>query len=117
MRRHAYLHKHVDGILCIKVPPDIEGCNTCWTCKLRNAARGTGETRKDATVAGQGISLDFGFIVQRSKDISRYEKFLGLNGESSYLLLADHKTGVLFGITTIGKSPPLAWMNRWFVQY
>jgi hypothetical protein len=117
MRRLADLHTHVDGIHRVKVPPDIEGCDTCWTCKLRKKARGTGDTRKDATVAGQGISLDFGFIVQRSNDLARYEKFLGLNGESAYLLLADHKTDVLFGISTVDKSPPLAWMNRWLAQY
>jgi hypothetical protein len=117
IRRLAGLHKHVDGIPAIKLPPDIEGCDTCWSCKLRNAARGTGNTRKDATVPGQGILLDFGFIVQRSKDIARYEKFLGLNGESAYLLLADHHTDMLFGIVTMSKAPPLAWMNRWFAQY
>jgi hypothetical protein len=117
MRRLANLHKHADGIPRIKLPPDIEGCDTCWTCKLRNKARGTGDTRKDANVARQGISLDFGFIVQRSKDLTRYEKFLGLNGESAYILLVYHKTDMLFGISTVGKSPPLAWMNHWLAQY
>jgi hypothetical protein len=117
MRHLADLHKHADGIPRIKVPRDIEGCGTCWTSKLRNAAHGTGDTRKDDTVAGQDISLDFGFIVQRSKDLSRYDIYLALNGESTYLLLADHKTGMLFGIATIDKSPPLAWMNLWLAQY
>jgi hypothetical protein len=79
MRRLSGLHKYVDDIPAIKLPPDIEGCDTCWTCKLRNASRGTGDTRKDATVPGKGISLDFGFIVQRSKDLARYKKILGLN--------------------------------------
>jgi hypothetical protein len=68
-------------------------------------------------VSGQGISLDLGFIVQRSKDLARYEKILGLNGETAYLLPADHKTDKLFGIATVGKAPPLAWMNRWLTQY
>jgi hypothetical protein len=81
MRRQSGLHKYVDGIPAIKLRPDIKGCGTCWTCKLRNAARGTGDTRKDATVPVQGISLDFGFITQTSNDLARYEKFLGLNGE------------------------------------
>jgi hypothetical protein len=117
MRRLAGLHLHVDGITPIKLLHDIEGCNTCWTCKLRNAARGTGDTHNDATVPGQGIYLDFSFIIQKSMDLSRFEKFLGLNGETAYLLLADHKTNTLFGITTVGKSPPLAWLNRWLAQY
>jgi hypothetical protein len=42
---------------------------------------------------------------------------LGLNGETAYLLLADHKTDKLFGIAKVGKSPPLAWINRWLTQY
>jgi hypothetical protein len=69
MRRLCGLHTSLDGIPTIKNPPGTESCYTCVTCKLRNAARGTGDTRRDATVAGQGISLDFGFIVQRSKDL------------------------------------------------
>jgi hypothetical protein len=117
MRRLAGLHTHVDGILAINFAPDVEGCDTCWSCKLRNAARGTGDTRKDATILGQGISLDFGFIVQRSKDMARFEKFMGLNGETAYLLLADHKSDMLFGIATFGKAPPLSWLNRWLAQY
>jgi hypothetical protein len=68
-------------------------------------------------VTAQGISLNFGFIVQRSKDLARYEKLLGLNGETAYLLIADHKSYKLFGISTVGKAPPLAWMNRWLTQY
>jgi hypothetical protein len=117
MRRLSSLHQHVDGIPPIKMHVVIEGCDTCWTCKLRNAARGYGDARKDATVAGQGISLDFGFIVQRSEDLKCYEKFLGLNGESAHPLLADHKTVMLFGLSTVGKAPPLAWLDRWLTQY
>jgi hypothetical protein len=77
--------KEKDGIN-IKMPPLIEGCDTCWTCKLLNTIRGSGDTINDASVAGQYISMDFGVIVQRSKDLKLYDKFLGLNGESAYLL-------------------------------
>jgi hypothetical protein len=117
MRCLAGLYKHVDVIPAIKLPPGVEACDTCWSCKLRNATRGTGDTRKDNTVPGQDISLDFGFIVQRSKDMACFEKFMGLNGETAYLPLSDHKSDMLFGIATIGKSPPLSWLNRWLAQY
>jgi hypothetical protein len=76
-----------------------------------------GDTRKDDMVPGQSISLDLGFIVQKYKDLYRFEKFLCLNGEAAYLLLADHKIDMLFGIATVGKSPSLAWLNRWLAQY
>jgi hypothetical protein len=72
---------------------------------------GTGDTRNDATVPGKDISLDFGFIVQRSKDLAHHKKILGLNGETAYLLLSDHKTDKIFGIATVVKAPTLAWMN------
>jgi hypothetical protein len=61
--------------------------------------------------------MDFGFIFQRSKNIERYESFQGINGETVYLIVADHCTDVIWGIATSGKAPPIAWMNRWFAQY
>jgi hypothetical protein len=117
MRRLEGLHLHINGIPPVKIPPDIEGCGTCWTCKLCNAARGTGDTRKDATVPGKGNSLNFCFIAQKFRDLSRFEKFLGLNGKTAYLLISNHKTDMLFGIVTVGKSRPLAWLNRWLAHY
>jgi hypothetical protein len=117
IRRLAGLRLHINGIPPVNLPPDIEGCGTCWTCKLCNAARVTGDTRKDAAVPGKGISLDFTFIAQKFRDLSRFEKFLGLNGKTAYLLFTNHKTDMLFGIATVEKSPPLAWLNRWLAQY
>jgi hypothetical protein len=84
---------------------------------MRKSARGSGHTRHDATVLGQGVSMDFGFIIQRSKNVGRFESFQGINGETAYLIVADHCTDVLRGIATDGKAPPIAWMNRWFAQY
>jgi hypothetical protein len=84
---------------------------------MRNSARGSGDTQRDATVIGQGISMDFGFIVQRSKSVERFESFQGINGETAYLIVADHCMDVLWGIATDGKAPPIVWLNRWFAQY
>jgi hypothetical protein len=111
------LYKHVDGIPKIVNPPSVDGCYTCWACKMSKSARGTGDTRHDATVIGKGVSIDFGFIVQRSKNIQRFESFQGINSETVYLIVADHCTNVLWGIATDGKSPCIAWLNRRFAQY
>jgi hypothetical protein len=89
-RRVSELHKHVDGIPKIVNPPSVDGCDTCWACKMRKSARGSGDTRHDATVLGQGVSMDFGVIVQRSKNVELFESFLGINGETAYLIVADH---------------------------
>jgi hypothetical protein len=83
---------------------------------MRKASRGTDDTRKDAIMVGQGISMDFGLIVQRSKDPTRFKTFVGLNGETAYLLIADHFSDFLWGIATTGKSPSIAWINHWFSQ-
>ena len=111
------LHEHVDGIPKIPRSTPVDGCDTCWACKMRKAARGSGDTRADATVVGQGISLDWGFMVQKSKDEERYESLVGINGESSYLLIADHHSDKLWGITSNSKKPPIKWLNRWLAQY
>jgi hypothetical protein len=84
---------------------------------MRKSARVSGDTRHDATVLGQGVSMDFGFIVQRSKNVERFESFQGINGETAYLIVANHCTDVLWGIPTDGKAPPITWLNRWFAQY
>ena len=56
-------------------------------------------------------------MVQRSKDEERYESLVDVNGESSYLLVADHYSDKLWGITSNNKKPPMKWLNRWLAQY
>jgi hypothetical protein len=116
-RRVSQMHKHVDGVPKIKKTQDTEGCATCWACKMRNSQKGSRYKREDATVVGQGIGMDFGFIVQKSCNKEQYDKFHGINGETAYLLLVDHFLDRLWGIATDGKAPPLAWLNRWLSQY
>jgi hypothetical protein len=107
------LHKHIIGIPRYKLLPDIEGCDTFGgTQAAQHRSRYTQHKEGRYTCR----SRHFGFIVQRSKDLSGYEDFLGLNGESAYLLLGDYKMNMLFGIATVIKTPPLAWMNRWLSQ-
>jgi hypothetical protein len=57
-RKLADLHKSVRGIPKITMPSDVEKCTTCWVCKIRRSDRGSQDTRQDATVTGQGISMD-----------------------------------------------------------
>jgi len=65
-RRVSDLHRYADG-----VPPDIPLADELDTCpiyaqaKLRKANRGQ-ETSRRAEQCGQGISIDFGFLVQAS---------------------------------------------------
>jgi hypothetical protein len=116
-RKLAEQHKHVKGIPKIAMPSDIDVYPTCVMSKIRRADRGSHDTRQDATIAGQRISMDWGFTCQRSKNIERYERLSGLNGETAYLIITDHKTDYVWGLAADSKAPPLAWINRWFAQY
>jgi hypothetical protein len=84
---------------------------------MRNSQKGSRYTREDATVVGQGIGMDFGFIVQKSYNKERYDTFCGINGETAYLLLVDHFSDRLWDIDTDRKVPPIPWINRWISQY
>jgi hypothetical protein len=116
-RNLSELHKHVKGILNITMPLDVDSCSTCIMSKIRRADRGSHGTRKDATIAGQEISMDWGFICQRSKNLERYERLSGLNGETAYLITTDHKTDYILGLPADGKASPLVWLKRWVAQY
>jgi hypothetical protein len=94
-RKLSDLHKHVDGITKIALPIDIDGCPSCWVCKICCTNRGSADTPKDATVFGQELYIDWGFIVQRSNTKVRYDKLSGWNGETAYLIIADHVSDYL----------------------
>jgi hypothetical protein len=116
-RKLYELHKHVKGIPKITMPSDVDSCSTWSMSKIRRADRGSRDTRKDTTISGQGISMDWGFICQRSKNLERYEQLSGINGETDYLIITHHKTDYIWGFPADGKAPPLAWLNRWFTEY
>jgi hypothetical protein len=79
--------------------------------QVRRTNNGSADTREDTSVGGQGISMDWGFIFQRSKTKGRYEKLFGWNCETAYLIIADHFLDYLWGLAAEGKAPPLAWFN------
>jgi hypothetical protein len=64
-------------------------------CKICCTNRGSAGTPKDATVFGQELYIDWGFIVQRSNTKVRYDKLSGWNGETAYLIIADHVSDYL----------------------
>jgi hypothetical protein len=68
-------------------------------------------------MCNQGISVDFGFIVQKSSDSDRVRRLMGLNGETCYCLITDHFSGTLYGETFRNKSPPIDFLNRWLALH
>jgi hypothetical protein len=111
-RKLTDLHKSVKRIPKITMPSDVENCMTCCVCKIRRSDHGSQDTQQYATVTGQGLSMDWGFICHHSKTKGRYKKLVGMNNESAYLIIADHHSDLLWGFPSDRKRPPIAWLNR-----
>jgi Reverse transcriptase (RNA-dependent DNA polymerase) len=111
-RRVADLYKCTEGVPKIDLASDIDKCPTCMIAKARRTAQSTSDSRH-ATVCNQGISVDFGFIIQQSDNSKRYNRYQGLNGETCYILIADHFSGTLYGKAFRTKAPPVEWLNHW----
>ena len=79
----------------------LDSCPACLAANMKSRNRGDGETRT-ATEPGQGLSLDFSFAGQHSKNATNPEQMrvndcMGVHGETCCLLLCDHATERLDG--------------------
>ncbi|KAI2492435.1 hypothetical protein MHU86_22115 [Fragilaria crotonensis] len=83
-RRLSEMHRFVKGMPQFKLPTELEECPICLAAKLRKTPKGTGTTMR-ATTCNQGLSIDFGFMVQKSRDSIRHNTLVGLNGETCYV--------------------------------
>jgi hypothetical protein len=93
------------GVPKIASDDDLNKCPICMAAKLCKANKGTEDSRH-ATICNQGISIDAGFIVQSSKDSERMRRYTGLNGETCYFTIVDHKSSTIYGEPT--KPRPLS---------
>ena len=114
-RRLSEMHRFVKGMPQFQIPTELEGCPICLAAKLRKAPKGIGTTMR-ATACNQGLSIDFGFMVQKSRDSARHNTLVGLNGETCYVLLTDHFSGRIFGRAFATKAPPVDWINSWLAS-
>ena len=111
-RKVSDAHKYVDGVPAIKHPYDCQGCPICMATKPRRSSNQKGVITQDAHSVGTGLSADWGFIVQKSKNKRRMRQLTGDNNEQAFLLVADHFSDMLYGIAAGSKAPPLVWLNR-----
>jgi hypothetical protein len=114
-RRLSEMHRFVKGMPQFQIPTELEGCPICLAAKLRKAPKGT-ETTMRATTCNQGLSIDFGFMVQKSRDSIRHNTPVGLDGKTCYVLLTDHFSGQIFGRAFATKAPPVDWVNSWLAS-
>jgi hypothetical protein len=70
-----------------------------------------------ATAPWQGLSIDFAFAGQASKDKSRAAACKGFNGETCFVLIKDHFSGALDGTVRISKGAPVNWLRQWLVRH
>eukprot|EP00957_Ditylum_brightwellii_P199848 15235224-Ditylum_brightwellii.AAC.1 len=78
--------------------------------------KGKSDTTFDATTPCQGLSIDWGFMVQKSKDFSCTKALESIDGDRAYLLVADHYSGKLWGVCADSKVPPIKWLNKFLAQ-
>jgi len=97
-RSVAEMHCHAKGIPQLPVPSELDNCPVCLSTKLHRVSHGKTDTRH-AHQCYQGISIDFGFFVQRSSNSARFSQLQGLNGETCYCLIVCHFSGMLFSET------------------
>jgi hypothetical protein len=116
-RRISQAHKYANGIPAIANASELEKCPICARAKLHKAARSATTSRR-AMQCFQGISIDFGFIVQSSNaDSTRVKRLQGMHGETCYCLVVDHFSGMLFGQCFCSKAPPIEFLSQWLITY
>jgi GAG-pre-integrase domain len=115
-RRVTNLYKCTSGIPKLDLTSNIDKCPTCLIAKARRTAQSTEDSCR-TTVCNQGISVDFGFIIQKSANSKRYTQYQGLNGKTCYILVADHFSGTLYGKAFRTKAPPVEWLNQWLALH
>jgi hypothetical protein len=111
-RRVSDMHEYAIGVPNLPIATEIDDCPISLKAKLHKANKSTSSTRK-ATQCNQGISIDFGFVVQSSKDSERVRRLSGLHGETCYVLLRDHFSKTLYGAALRSKAPPIEWLTKW----
>ena len=112
-RRCSEMHKFARGIPRLPIASCLDTCPICQNAKLHKSSHPKRSSRR-ATQCLQGISIDFGFIVQASStDPDRVERLQGINGETCYCLIVDHHGGNLWGRCFRSKAPPIDYLNHW----
>jgi len=111
-----------DGVPEIRLGKDsaLDSCPLCLAANMKSRNRGDGETWT-AAEPGQGLSLDLSFAGQHSKNATNPEQmrindYMGIHGETCYLLLYDHATERLDGVCQQLKAPPIAWLKKWLTK-
>ena len=115
----AYLynaHRHMKGVPRFKHhDPILEKCPTCIQAKQTKEPPGENSTCT-ATQPYQGLSIDFSFSGLKSKNEDRIKDYVGLNGETSWILITDHFSRRLIGDARLTKGSPIHWLRHFLAN-
>ena len=64
-----------------------------------------------------GLSVDFSFAGMKSKSGNRSTDFEGLNGESTWILMTQHFTGMRQRDTRTSEAAPVLWLKHFLAQH
>jgi hypothetical protein len=70
-----------------------------------------------ATQPYQGLSVDFSFAGVKSKNTDQEHDYVGLNGETCWILVTDHFSCMKHGECHQSKASPLNWLEKFLKQY
>ena len=94
----------------------MDVCPTCVQAKQKKEPAGPNATMV-ATQPYQGLSIDFSFSGSRSSDSDRTKDYVGINGETCWILVTDHFSRRLHGDTRISKASPIHWLRHFLENY
>ena len=111
-------HKHIKGVPKFKhMDAILDSCPTCIRAKQTKEPAGPNTTRT-ATQPYQGLSIDFSFSGTKSKnDDTRQRDYVGINGETCWILITDHFTRMKHGDTRISKGSPIHWLRNFLEDH
>ena len=110
-------HKHIQGVPKFNHEHSVlDKCPTCIQSKQTKEPAGKNSTRT-ATVPYQGLSVDFSFSGTTSKNKERKKDYIGLNGETSWILVTNHFTRRHHGDTRVSKGSPLEWLDHFLKHH
>ena len=105
-------HKFIDSVPKFKRRSDVlSKCSTCVKAKMTKKPPGPNSTKR-AIHHGQGLSVDFSFSGVKSKNKGCRKDFVGFNGETCWVLITDHHTGMQYGKTCRSKASPIEWLRN-----
>jgi len=112
-----HIHQHMKGIPWFThMHAVLDKCPTCIQAKQTKEPADK-NTTCTASVPYYGLSINFSFSGVKSKNPACTKIYLGLNSETSWILISNHFSRHLHGNTHISKATPLAWLHQFLENH